>query len=67
MNKTIGIINIDKEPPVVQQAFLTAKADMFFGDKELIWELSELLAKHSVKSLLKIQNQIDKGENDNGK
>ena len=60
--KTIGIINMDKEPLIVQQAFCTAKGDMFYGDKELILELSELLAKHTTKVMLQMQASLETGE-----
>ena len=58
MKKTLGIINMDKESPLVKQAFCVAKADIFYKDEDLILELSELLAKHTVKAMLKIQDSL---------
>lgn len=50
-----NLIDLEKEPLIVQQAYYTAKGSDALGDKKLILELSNLLAKHSVKSVLKIK------------
>jgi hypothetical protein len=58
----LGKIDLRKEPAIVQQAYLTAKGAAELGDEELIKELSDLLTKHSVKAMMKIQEfqkQID--------
>lgn len=60
MNNKIGIVNLDKEPLIVQQAYLTAKGDTLLNNKEIIKELSDILAKHSIKAMLLISKNGDK-------
>ena len=49
--KLTTIIDLEKEPLIVKQAFFTAKGIATLGDKKLILELSESLTKLRVKTM----------------
>ena len=55
-----NLIDLEKEPLIVQQAYYTAKGSAELNNEELILELSNLLAKHSAKAMLKIKKMTEK-------
>ena len=50
-------VDLSKEPLIVQQAYNTAKGTSLSGDRKLVTELSELLAKHTIKAILSIEKK----------